>query len=312
MTSTSPSDLHWTALWQAGVLHSCNSAIQGNYDGQIREFWKSRFQMLHPGQQVVDLGTGNGALLLLAKTTTPGLILHGIDSARIDPAKVMGGEKYDYDGICFHAGCQMSSLPFGDGSTDLVTSQYAFEYAPMQPALAETLRILDPVSGRIAMVLHSEDSEISRMTARQLQGLDLLFADLDIFGKARQLATALRSHPNGAEQARTKFNSSASLLMQELSSGTHAPIVEKAYALLHGALAQLARSPTTTLDMLDRAETHLRHERRRLEDMQKAAYDQGQLQALAGKLQATGMKVQTGELRQDGTTMGWTLVAHHE
>jgi len=312
MTSTSPSELHWTTLWQAGVLHSCNSAIADNYDGQIREFWKFHFQILQPGQQLVDLGTGNGALLLLAKMVSPGLILHGIDSARIDPAKAMGSEKYDYAGIRFHAGCQMSSLPFGNGSTQLVTSQYAFEYAPMQSALAEVLRILDPTSGRIAMVLHSESSEISRMTTRQLQGLHFLFAELDIFGKARQLAAALLFHQGSAEQARARFNSSALLLMQERSSGTPAPILEKAHALLHGALAQLARSPATTIDLLDRAETLLRHEQGRLEDMRKAAYSQGQLQALAEKLRAAGLKVQTGELRQSDTAMGWTLVAHHE
>lgn len=316
MTPTGPTTSHWTTLWQSGVLHSCNSAIQGNYDGHILTFWKTQFQAMRAGQQMVDLGTGNGALPLLAKATNPDLLVHGVDSAQINPAEHMRIGNHDYSGIRFYPGCQMSALPFPDGGIQLITSQYAFEYAPLEPALTEVLRVLDPMTGRIAMLLHSATSEVSRMTARQMQGLHLLFEELEIFAKAQGMARALQVLPqrgsSDAEHARAEFNASANVLMQEMSAGNAAPIVDKAHSLLHGALTHLTRSPAITFDMLGKAETHLQHERQRLQEMQQAAYDPQRLMALAQMLQNAGLTVETGELQQAGAAMGWTLVARHE
>ena len=38
-TAASP----WSRLWQTGVLHSCATGIQGNYDGAILAFWQRQF-----------------------------------------------------------------------------------------------------------------------------------------------------------------------------------------------------------------------------------------------------------------------------
>lgn len=307
---------HWTALWQSGVLHSCNSAIAGNYDGQIKTFWERQFNNLIDGQQVADLGTGNGALPLLAKATNPALILHGIDSALINPVQDMRNSHHDYGGIQFHPGCPMNALPFPDGSIQLVTSQFAFEYAPLSSSLAEVLRVLDPQCGRVAMVLHSVDSVVCHMTQCQLQALQLLFEDLNIFHKASVLAAALQHRKQGIagnpEQARDEFNIAASKLTNELSLPAAAPILEKAYALLHGALMHLASAPEYSADLLEKAGLQLRREQQRLQEMQLATYDQQRLQMLANTLQQAGFKVTTGTLQHAESTMGWTMVAHRE
>ncbi|MNM45744.1 hypothetical protein D3C81_566710 [compost metagenome] len=316
MNAPIPDPSHWTSLWQSGVLHSCNTAIADNYDGDIQAFWRSQFSTLSPEQRVVDLGTGNGALPLLAKAINPSLRLHGIDSALINPAEDMRNGGHDYTGIQFHPGCAMDTLPFPDGSIQLITSQFAFEYAPQASALAELLRVLDPVHGRIAMVLHSTDSEISQMTLRQLQGLHFLFNTLGIFDKAHLLARAVQDQQQGrsgnAERARTEFNTAANKLMLEMSTTVAAPILDKAHALLHGALVHLAPAPASSADLLERAQLLLQHEQQRLQDMQLAAYDSQRLQALTDMLCKAGLMVATDVLHQTDTMMGWTLVAHRE
>src|SRR5690606_5536476 len=73
----------WSRLWSTGVLHSCATGIHGNYDGAVLEFWQRQFDSLEDGSRLVDVGTGNGALLLLARqrATERGiqLSMHGVD-----------------------------------------------------------------------------------------------------------------------------------------------------------------------------------------------------------------------------------------
>ena len=56
----------WSRLWRRGTLHSCATGIAGNYDGEILAFWRRQFQALQSGARVIDVGSGNGPLLLLA------------------------------------------------------------------------------------------------------------------------------------------------------------------------------------------------------------------------------------------------------
>lgn len=318
MTSSTPPasgpNEHWTKLWKAGVLHSCNAAMGGNYDGSIRDFWTMQFNAIGPGKSVLDLGTGNGALLLLARETWPDLVLHGIDSAQIDPARDMQHSRIDYRDIHFHPGCSMEAMPFADGSMQLVTSQYAFEYATLPTALAEVLRVLDPERGRIAMAIHSDHSEIAKMTARQLQGLELIFGQLGMFDKAMRLSAGLlqkmQGGPDNAENARLEFNTAAQAMMSALSAPDSAPVIDKAGQLLQSALSHLPHAPAMALESLVRGREQLLHEHKRLQEMAAATYDRPRLDALIERLRGTGMQVEPGVLQQAGMTMGWTLVAH--
>ncbi len=147
----------WTRLWRAGALHSCGCAFRDNYEGATADFWRGRFAALDDGARVVDLGTGNGAILLLAREVAAArgvrFALDGVDLADIDPAALPGAEDR-YAGIRFHPRTSMAALPFADRSVDLVCGQYALEYAPFAPAAAEIARVLAP-GGRIAFVLRA-------------------------------------------------------------------------------------------------------------------------------------------------------------
>ena len=101
---------------------------------------------LAPGQKVLDLGCGTGALTLAAKRAAPGIALLGLDP---DPKALAlarhkaGAARLE---ISFEQGFG-DSLPFADASFDRVLSSFMFhhlETAQKPPVLQEVRRVLRP------------------------------------------------------------------------------------------------------------------------------------------------------------------------
>jgi len=101
---------------------------------------------LAPGQRVLDLGCGTGALTLVAKRSQPGIAI-----AALDPdvkALARARHKAERAGLAidFQQGFG-DSLPFADASFDRVLSSFMFHHleAAQKPAvLREVRRVLRP------------------------------------------------------------------------------------------------------------------------------------------------------------------------
>jgi len=175
--------------------------------------------MLGDGGRVVDLATGNGAIALLAaqyaRRDGRRFSIFGLDYAEIDPGRVLathGELALLLDDIEFRSGVRIEATGLDDGSVDLLTSQYGFEYAEQDAAIAEALRVLVP-GGRIALILHHSESrvvELARDGLAQVQfclqkeELDKRVAALvKVVGDARDAAArqALKDNPK-AERLR--------------------------------------------------------------------------------------------------------------
>ena len=70
------------------------------------------------------------------------LTLTGIDLADIDPARFLPEHRVDVAAARFIGNTAAESLPFADGSFDVVVSQYGLEYADLALALSEAVRVL--------------------------------------------------------------------------------------------------------------------------------------------------------------------------
>ena len=120
--SVDTSAMPWSRLWATGVLHSCATGIHGNYDGEVLAFWQGQFDLAGDGARILDVGTGNGALLLLARERATrrgiGLTLLGVDIADIEPGRAVAGGADRFAGIEFHPRTSVCALPFADGEID--------------------------------------------------------------------------------------------------------------------------------------------------------------------------------------------------
>lgn len=309
---------HWSRLWDSGALHSCGHALEGNYDGPIARHWQQRFEHVRHNGMVVDLGTGNGALLLLARQVRPDLQLHGVDLARIDPATHCQTDAESYRQITFHGQCSMDQLPFAEHSIDLVVSQYGFEYGPAPGTLQEILRCLAP-DGGLSLLLHGRDSGIWHNSRHQLSAAQAI-EDSEAFPRALALAQLLLSIPSGlrhtlgnnqqAERCRTAFNQAASTLFDSDQHILQSSLFQQAVQCLSSSIKLAGSGDRQAVSILHNGQQRLHDQRARLQDFQRAVLDGHGLHALAGKLRAHGLQTTCTTLDYEGQHMGHCIDAY--
>ncbi len=177
----------WDSFWQAERLACCIDSAAANYAADFKRPWLEFFQQLQDGDSLLDLCTGNGAIPLIAldhaKQHKLSLDLHGVDSADINPGKYNPELGEELSKITFHPRTFITELPFGDDSFDFATSQYGIEYAPLEPAAAEIVRVLRrQAHGQV--IMHAEDGVTALLARKELVDIDELFNDIDIFSAA--------------------------------------------------------------------------------------------------------------------------------
>lgn len=310
----------WSPLWKTGVLHSCNQAFSGNYAGSLREFWQGQFARLEQGARLVDIGTGNGAIPLLAseyaRQQAIGLELHGVDLADIAPPAAPGALAAAYAGITFHPRTSALSLPFPDGTIDLLTSQYAFEYMPRADAVAEVIRVIG-TKGSAAFVLHSHDSVISRVLTAQRRGFAWLFGPSQILLRAREAIHAQMKSPAASsgtaiDPARARFREAAAELGALIDAEPDADILRKAAEYLRNALETGARSPEAALTILDRAAQACHDEYERLLQLKEAMLSREDLEALIELFNSKGYCARATPIdHAPGVRMGVAMTVQH-
>ena len=321
--SVDSSAMPWSRLWATGVLHSCATGIHGNYDGEVLAFWQGQFDLAGDGARILDVGTGNGALLLLARERATrrgiGLTLLGVDIADIEPGRAVAGGADRFAGIEFHPRTSVCALPFADGEIDLVCSQFGFEYAPRAAAIREIARVAGGTS-QLALVLHRSDSIIARVSAPQREGLRLLGSECPIVPLARRMVPVLfeaargrqqgRGHADpGHEAVRQSFNRAASALMDGIERLPQAQVLRNTAQQVRRALELAYTSPAQADAMLARVGEGLLDEEARLEQLERAMLSADGMRELSGQLSGIGYTVQWSPLEQKGERFAWALEA---
>lgn len=316
----------WSRYWRAGTLHSCGCAFRDNYEGEVAAFWRERFRALPARARIVDVGTGNGAVPLLAKSVSDaegrGFEIHGVDLAAIDPPASRPADAARFDGIRFHPGTSALSLPFADGSVDALTGHYAFEYFPRTPAVAEAARVVR-TAGMLALVAHHRDSVVLQATAEQLGHCALLFDGVRFFEAVRGLVGHLAAAPTpqaraalqtdrNAVAARDRLNAAAQALSERIATARTPDILQVALGAAGEVLRRAAQvGEAASGEAIARAERDLRDEHERLRDLDAAALDHDGVQRLRAQLEAVGFADAAIDTlsHQRERLLGWTLLA---
>lgn len=165
----------WARYWRKGTITTFHGRFAENYSGPVRDHWHGIFERLPANASIVDLATGNGAVALLAAQYGHRLgrdhAITAIDTAEIDPVRTFEGKAYarHLRRIRFLANTPMEATTLETGSQHLAMSQFGFEYADAQAAVAEVVRVLRPTQSTFAAMIHHADSAIVRQAKDGIQ-----------------------------------------------------------------------------------------------------------------------------------------------
>lgn len=306
----------WSRYWQTGAAHSCGTSYGERYGGAIAAFWQQVSGDTPEGSRLLDVATGSGAVPRLWRHWRTTDHWDAVDLSTTPPAWLQDAG----DGVHFHGEVRAEALPFPPASFDLVTSQYGIEYADMQRAVPEVLRVLAPTGG-VALVLHHRDARPVTLARTELAHLDwalgtdgLVPACADMLGPAAAASTAegrerLARDP-AAEAARLRFNAAQTALRERTVTQDGADtLVEIRDAV--GALIRLAmqRGESQARAGLARWQVALADHRWRLAELCTCALDPAAAQALAARFEQAGRRTTLGSLVDGAHLMGWTLRA---
>lgn len=150
-----------------------------NYDRNTAIIRKSRHRLLeltdpHPGQTVLDVATGTGAVALLF--AQEGCSITGVDLS-MEMLEIAQG-KNTYANLHFMQ-CDASKLPFDDNQFDIVTTSFALHDMPQQirdGTVHEMMRVTKPNSTIAIMDYHNPRNPLWRAIS---SGIINLYEELE-------------------------------------------------------------------------------------------------------------------------------------
>lgn len=304
---------HWEDYWRTGWVVSCPTGSFGGYTGQVKTLWEDFFANLRDGARVLDVGTGNGALPLIAlevaRQRSVTLEVHGIDLARIDPRRQVPGGARMFEGVVFHGGVQAESMPFANGHFDAVCGQYSLEYTRRDAALQEIRRVMAP-NAPARVILHNAASIVVRNAHESLSHARELEEHAGAFSDLREYVAAERTDAARAAQLHARMTERMQRLhlLSAQSQGAN---------LLAGVLPALAQlfelrqrmSADDFAMACDAAYQAFKAAEQRLEDLVHAALDEAAMQRLVDRACASGFgDVRFAPVWQDSQLLvGWCL-----
>jgi SAM-dependent methyltransferase len=236
---------------------------------------------------VLDLATGDGAVLGKIRRSRADLKLTGVDSAaRLPPAP---------KGMTLRSGIAMEALPFPDGSFDLVTSQFGFEYGDRAAIAREVARVLAPDRNYAFIVHHAAGPILAHNVARR-GGLVWAVVDSNLLPQARALVRARQLAPLPTPERFRNAPGEAHRLFPGQSVAT-----EFVTAILQTLELGRRSPPSMSLEALDELERKGRNEIARIDSLANAACAASDIDAIeAALVQARLTPAPRSELFEQG------------
>lgn len=309
---------HWENYYGSGQLATCPTGPDGGYDQELRTAWEEFFSPLPDGAQLLDIGTGNGAVIAIAVELAARLgrswQLHGSDLANIDPRRDVPDGQRRFAGVVFHPRVASEALPFGC-ELDAVCGQYALEYTEHGAALAEIARVLRP-GGRAQFIAHHADSVILRNARASLAECAQVLDEWQVFARLREWLCSDGAQADQREQAALGLQQLVRMLKAAAAQAA-APgepggglILRAALDAVHQLLMLRTRlGPDAMGAEIDLAQQQVLASRQRLQDLCGRALDEAAVQALLQQAQAQGLVALAPQPQFHARTqlVGWRL-----
>lgn len=313
----------WDRFWKAGRGACCAAGGSPSLSEDLQQPWRLFFGSLQESDKVLDLCTGNGAVLLVAldcaEQNGVSVELHGVDAASIEPRADVPALSDRLARITFHARTEITALPFEDATFDCVTSQYGIEYAPLPEASIEIMRVLRP-GGRGQFVLHAAEGVTVEYARRELADIAELLQDTGIFPAAREAlrrvcgverGPAASDEIEAARNAHDTFHECLTALGARWQERTAAEVFRETGAILQHTFRNRRSFPLDVLlDKIRETEESVELHRDRLQALTAAATTSRDCQQIRQRFIELGCGEACVEALHDTAgehLLGWTI-----
>ncbi len=311
----------WTNYWQKGTLTTFHKKFENNYDGEIKKHWNSIFKKLVVGSTVVDLATGNGALLYLldnfAKKKSISFNGYGIDFAEINK-EIM--QEFNYCNVELRSLTLIEKTGLPKNSIDCAISQYGFEYANMIDSVKELDRILKPTA-TISFIMHTNDSQLIKEGFKSLEQIELVTNKLKVNDIIKKILPAIDKlkktgkvkYKIKADKLRNKLNNAMKEMMtfaQTLNDpGYIQYYYENALSVFKGEIANRysLQEKLKIIKLIEKETNNLKHRMQDLTTIAMTKEGNERLVTLLKNCQFNKIKIK--QFRYDGTNVGQVVTA---
>ncbi len=309
----------WETYYRGGMIATCPTGPDGGYDLEVRDAWVDFFSMLPSGARILDVGTGNGVVAMIAAETAlaqgRNWEIHATDLARIDPHRHVPDGARRLAGIRFHASVATEHLPFESESFDAVSGHYSLEYTDTAAALVEIHRVLKPASST-QFIIHHSDSMLLRSALLTLRESEMVLVETQVFRRLHRLVTMDQIVPGATQEATDELRAAIRVLKHEMENsrinGTGHVLDVVLDAVQKLLVARTEMSPAAVGLEVDRAETEMRDSVQRLKDLIGHARSQLDMEVIEQQASAAGFSLieRLPQYHGGSNLVGWQLLMH--
>ena len=273
----------WSLYWQSDCLESC-VATQSTQDVLvIARFWEKLALQLHADAQVLDVATGNGAVPATLLKANSKLGITAVDKAKIDPLRFLSAPGA-LIGVNFQADVDICTLPFEGAVFDAVTSQFGIEYASLEQAGPELLRVAK-CGARVRFLMHHADSKIVVPARRKRHEMDTLLA-------AGGILSMLRAYLDGENTSAALESAGEAHLASE--DGRSRQITGQIFEGVNRVINSVRKGDQAAANELCNVMIiRLRADRDRLQQLDNAALGEERLEEVVNMLDEAGARAET-------------------
>ncbi|HWH17927.1 MAG TPA: class I SAM-dependent methyltransferase [Allosphingosinicella sp.] len=280
MSADRPTDA-WAAYWSSAGAdrRGCLPNAKAGLGPALRSIWQDFAARLPRNAKVLDLGTGDGAVLRELRAVRSGLALTGVDSAPQLPSAPAG--------IKLKPGVAMERLPFPEHAFDAVTSQFGIEYGDTALIAGEAARVLKP-EGRLCFIIHNREGLVVTHNLARRDALLWASRDSGYLEQARRLAAARLAMPMPMPTPQRFRDAVAEAGRLFPTQSAAAEFVAAILQVLDQGRLARARH---TIELLATLEERASNEIERINALEKAACGGGEIAAIAKQLRQAGIIV---------------------
>lgn len=299
-----PEKQAWDRQWRGKILSTCAQHMDPEAGREMGAGWAEFLGKLPAGSKILDVGTGNGLLPLIAlqvsDSTGKEFEVHGADFADIDPGKALPEHAPHLARITFHPNCPTEKLPFADQTFEAVTAQHAFEYGDPEKSAVEVARILKG-GGKFRFLMHAAESEIVKANFCKIEQSRYILDDVKLFELTREAVKT-----GDGDALKGALGITATKFESDPNTGDLIQLLD----LLWGAYEQRDKFESTQVfqNWISENRAELAAQKVRIEALLDAALDKAGVEALEKTFKNLGFEVKASSVNAKvGGQVGWLL-----